>query len=430
MNRYIRAVNQSINKRSNYLVIFLLMLAGESIFLLPFVIPRIFRPTLMTALELDNTQLGNCFSVYGICALFSYFLGGFITDLVAPRKLMALALLLTGMGGLYMTTYPNYEGLLVLYGYWGVTTILLFWAAMIKATRIWGKEDNQGKAFGFLEAGRGAVAASIGFIGALLFAYLLAEGGDNQSLEEIRSAYNSVVLFASIFVLFVAFLVYFLLRVDAVNEDDVGDKKNPLSDYWMVLKNPAVFLLMIIILTAYVGYKSTDFIAQYANEVLGYSDAKSAQVGAIFLYLRPVTAVLIGIAADRMSANLWMKIGFIGAIIGASLFTFGVTSYNLYYDFIFSTVLLGMAIFGIRALYFALLKEGEIPIALTGLAVSLISVIGYLPDIFMGPLTGYFLDEYPGEQGFKMVFGFLMISSIIGLLASYLFHKTANSAKN
>ena len=71
------------------------MLSGESIFLLPFVIARIFRPALMSTLELDNTQLGNCFSVYGILALIAYFLGAFITDLVAPRKLMALALILT-----------------------------------------------------------------------------------------------------------------------------------------------------------------------------------------------------------------------------------------------------------------------------------------------------------------------------------------------
>ncbi|MBL4661990.1 MAG: MFS transporter, partial [Flavobacteriaceae bacterium] len=248
MNRYISAVNLNPKKRSNYLVIFLLMLAGESIFLLPFVIARIFRPTVLTALELDNTQLGNCFSIYGICALFSYFLGGFITDLVAPRKLMALALLLTALGGFYMATYPNYTGMLVLYGYWGVTTILLFWAAVIKATRIWGKEDGQGKAFGFLEAGRGLVAASIGLIGALLFSYLLIEGSENQTLLDIRGAYKTVVLFASSFVVFVAFLVYFLLRLDATDVISETEEKNPLSHYWEVLKKPSVLLLMLIIL--------------------------------------------------------------------------------------------------------------------------------------------------------------------------------------
>ena len=41
---------------------------------------------------------------------------------------------------------------------------------MIKATRNWGGLSSQGKAFGFLEGGRGAVAASIGALGIFIFA--------------------------------------------------------------------------------------------------------------------------------------------------------------------------------------------------------------------------------------------------------------------
>ncbi|GAK89178.1 transporter [Nonlabens ulvanivorans] len=51
---------------------------------------------------------------------------------------MAFSLFLTALGGIYMSTYPSYLGLSILYGYWGFTTIFLFWAAMIKATRVWG----------------------------------------------------------------------------------------------------------------------------------------------------------------------------------------------------------------------------------------------------------------------------------------------------
>ena len=57
-----------------------------------------------------------------------------------------------------------------LYGYWGCTTILLFWAALIKSTRLWGGEHTQGRVFGLLEGGRGALAAILGTIGAAVFA--------------------------------------------------------------------------------------------------------------------------------------------------------------------------------------------------------------------------------------------------------------------
>jgi MFS family permease len=70
----------------------LLVLAGESIFILPFVLARVFRPTVLDSFGLDNTQLGFCFSVYGIVALLSYIFGGFLADRFPPRKLIAVAL--------------------------------------------------------------------------------------------------------------------------------------------------------------------------------------------------------------------------------------------------------------------------------------------------------------------------------------------------
>ena len=118
--------------------ILLLILAGESIFILPFVLARVFRPTFLDVFGLNNFELGACFSVYGIVALISYLYGGAIADKYPPRKLIASALMLTALGGLVMASYPSYTMLRVLFGYWGFTTIFLFWGAMIKATRLWG----------------------------------------------------------------------------------------------------------------------------------------------------------------------------------------------------------------------------------------------------------------------------------------------------
>ena len=96
---------------------------------------RVFRPTVLETFSLDNTQLGLCFSVYGFVALLSYLFGGPLADQFPPRKLIAAALWMTGLGGLVYATFPGYTVLRILYGYWGFTTIFLFWAPMIKATR-------------------------------------------------------------------------------------------------------------------------------------------------------------------------------------------------------------------------------------------------------------------------------------------------------
>jgi len=69
------------------------------------------------------------------------------------------------------------------------------------------------------------------------------------------------------------------------------------------------------------------------------------------------------------------------------------------------------------------MQEGYIPLALTGTAVGLISVVGYTPDIFATPLIGYLLDQYPGMLGHQYVFMILVLFSILGLLASLRFAK-------
>ena len=141
-----------------------LVLAGEMIFGLPFHTARFFRPTLLDAFGFSNTQLGDVFAVYGVTAMLAYFPGGALADRFPARKLMGLSLLATAAGGLYMATFPGFPQMAVLYGYWGVTTIFLFWAAMIRMARDWGGSTSQGLAFGVLDGGRGLAAAGFALL--------------------------------------------------------------------------------------------------------------------------------------------------------------------------------------------------------------------------------------------------------------------------
>jgi len=80
-----------INKGS-FLNITLLILSGELIYMLPYVLARVFRPTFLDVFRLTNFELGSLFSVYGIVALLSYLYGGVLADKFLPRKLIALSL--------------------------------------------------------------------------------------------------------------------------------------------------------------------------------------------------------------------------------------------------------------------------------------------------------------------------------------------------
>ena len=187
-------------KKGSFLSLSLLILSGELIFLLPYVLARVFRPTFLEVFNLNNFELGSLFSVYGTIALLSYIYGGVIADKFQPKKLIAASLFFTALGGLVLVNYPSYFTLTVLYGYWGFTTVFLFWGAMIKATRVWGGSDNQGQAFAFLDGGRGLVAASMSSLGVLIFSAFLINDIESSNLMDRKEAFKYVILFSSFIV--------------------------------------------------------------------------------------------------------------------------------------------------------------------------------------------------------------------------------------
>ena len=85
-----------------------------------------------------------------------------------------------------------------------------------------------------------------------------------------------------------------------------------------------------------------------------------------------------------------------------------------------------LGIYGLRGLYYALFQESKIPLSITGSAIGFISVIGYTPDIFMGPLMGTLTDNFPGALGHQYVFGALAGFATIGLVATLLFKRVAS----
>ena len=91
--------------------------------------------------------------------------------------------------------------------------------------------------------------------------------------------------------------------------------------------------------------------------------------------------------------------------------------------FIISLIIVAAGTYAIRGLYFSILNDGDIPIALSGTAIGIVSIIGYSPDIFATPLYGYLLDTYPGIEGHQFVYFILAIFSIIGLITTLKFKK-------
>ena len=403
-----------------YLV--LLILAGEAVFILPYVLPRIFRPTVLEVFQMDNVQWGVNQSICGIVSLVSYFLGGPLADKYPPRKLIAIALWMTALGGLVFATFPDFGTLQILFGYWGFTTIFLFWAPMIKATRVWGGSTSQGKAFGLLDGGRGLTGALFGLLGVFIFSLFISENIDSAQFADRKEAFKYVIYCSSAIITIIGILTWFFMK-SGVDEREIQLEKISLKQIGTVLKLPSVWLLMVIILCAYTGYKITDIISQYANEVMLYDQVDSAKMGTFLQFLRPTVGILVGLIVDRFKITLWLVFSFVASIIGAVLFASGIIEPSATLLFFLSVIIIAMGVYAARALYFGVMQKGKIPLILTGTAVGVISVIGYTPDIFAGLAYGYLLDSNPGEIGYQHVFWMLTAFALVGGVAALIYHR-------
>jgi sugar phosphate permease len=401
----------------------ILILASELVFSLPFHLARFFRPAFLDVFNLSNTNLGDIFAIYGVMAMISYFLGGMIADKVSARKLMAVSLLLTASGGLYMSTVPSLLGMTLLYGYWGITTIFLFWAAMIKATKEWGGDYTQGKAFGLLEGGRGLLASLLSAIAIVIFASFLPTQINLASAAERLNGFRSIILFYSALTGIGAILVWTLLP-DSQTDANNKEFSINLKKLTQVLSNRLVWLHAGIIICAYSTYKGLDNMALYAYEVIGMNEVDAATLFTYASLTRPIAAIFAGILADRIIASRVILLMFCMLIFSFSSFIFidgsapwvTVVFINIFVTF--------FAVFAIRGIYFALIHEINTPSQITGTTIGIVSFVGFTPEIFFGSISGRILDANPGLVGHQNYFIFLTIIASIGIGTTWLLRKT------
>ena len=363
-------------------------------------------------------MMGMAFTTYGITALICYFPGGYIADKFNARKLLSLSLILTSLGGILLLFYNNFYFLCFIYGYWGITSILFCWSALIKATKIVGG-NRQGLSFGSLEAGRGLVAATLSSIAVIIFTSTFIKNINDNSFFVAFSPLKAVITFYSITTFIAGIVIWFYFKDESNNKSSIGLRVafKKIKKFYKI-----IFFQSLIVLTAYSSYKGIDYYSQFFYEIMNYSKEKAASTMSNLSYLRPVCAIFAGLIADKISATRLSIYLFITLTI--AFVCLGIISTIFYLEIlIMINIMISMAaVFALRGIYFCYLQETKIPTNIIGFSVGIISLIGFFPDVYIGPVFGYFLDTYTKVEAFNLCFLFLLILSLIGLYSSLKLH--------
>jgi len=397
-----------------WLTMALLCLSGGLIYWLPFLSEIYFVP-MQDAFGFSKTQIGILSGTFGFTSIIGYFPGGWLADRFSSRILISVALVITSAGGFVFSTLPSFEICVLLYSVWGLATACVFWSALIKATRKWGSKKEQGRAFGILEGGRNFVDMTSATILVFIFAW---RGGEDAALSE-------VILLLALLPLVLAILVWTGMKDDIAQGEDAQEHRSTpnAAEIIKVLKLPIVWLIAIIIMTAYTGLWGAIFFTPYATEVFDLGSVLGGAVGTGKLWIAFFAAIAAGFIADKIGCAKAVFGSFILMTSGFLVFGLVPGAPTLVPFLLINGALIAVAVYALRGIYFSLLEQGGIPLAVTGTATGIVSVIGYTPDIFMPVLGGMILDASPGADGYQNLFLVTAAFSFVGLMAAYIVYR-------
>lgn len=396
----------------------LLLAAGAGIiFQLPYIRETFYVP-IQNAMNLSNAQMGMLSSGYATVATISYFIGGAIADKFSARKLLTFSFLATGVLGLWFSTFPGFTVSRIIFVLMGVSTIITYWSACIKATRMLGTEEEQGRLFGLQEGLRGILNALLVFVMTAAFA---------RYTNEVAGA-AAAIRVCSVTVIVIGVLNFIFIE-DTKKEENSESALEVTKGLFKMLLIPRVWLLVGIIFTAYSVYGLIGYVTTYAQQFYGLTATTAATLGGIRYLLQGLGGIAGGFLADKLHSRIKVIIGgCIGLFLSfgayillpgeASLLTAVIVNFFIGLTFIYA----------VRSQYFAVHDDAKIPLHLSGRVSGIASALGYMPDMFMYTLVGSWMDNY-GRTGYNMTWAYAMVAAVLCIILTFILSKVVKDGK-
>ncbi|MEM5437462.1 MFS transporter [Paraburkholderia diazotrophica] len=418
------SIVQSASNAQRYVQLLLLVIAAGAIYPILY-LRQVYQPTMLEVFHISESQLGYLYSMLGTIFLLSYLPSGWLADRIAPRVLISFSLVATGVLGLLYSTAPSFDLLLLIFGGWGLSTGLTFWAAVIKRVTLIAGHDEQGRFFGFLDGGRGLVEAMLATIAITLFAWLTQTKGEPAAVGFRFVVYMYAFLCIGLGVL-LALVKDPSSQAEEVIRAQAEKRSNVVADLLTLAKIPELWLVAAIVFCGYQVFWATYSFSAYLHEgEIGLSVVMAGTITTLKLWMRPIGGIGGGFLGDRFSKVTVLIIALFLASISliGLIFAPKISSHVL---LVFLVLFIGVLTYAIRGLYWSLLDRCNVPVQTMGLAIGLISVLGYSPDVFLPLVNGYLTQTFPGVHGYQMYFGYVAAVSAVGGCAGLVLRNMLN----
>ena len=388
--------------RQTVYIFAVLILAAGTVYKVPY-LKSVFYDQMVSSLGVTHTQIGILSSVYAGVKMVLYIPGGIIADRLDTKKCLIFSLI---GESLLTAVYAMLPSMLILAAIQALMAVvnIFFWTSFIKSIRILGRDQSQGKIFGFSEGLRGITGSAATFIGLQVVSMFVEEG------RPIRF----VLWFYALYYFVVGLLIW---KIYPEHMESGNERCQNWRDYVEVFKRPAIWMVSLLIFTSYSLQVAFEYTTSYMTQVLG----ASAVLAGIVATLRDnvcgiIGSPLAGSWADRKKSPTQVALRLLLVEIVLCLLlimspeTTGAAIPVMVLILVFSTV-----IYGVRGVYYSTMSETGVPVTLTATATAAVAVFGYTPDMFMSLWCGRILDTHGYQEGYKQIFVLMLIFACLAV---------------
>ncbi|MEM7430761.1 MAG: MFS transporter [Pseudomonadota bacterium] len=405
--------NAELNTLQRYLRLAVIIIAAGAIYPLIY-LRQNFEITILETYGIDAFQLGQCYSLLGVIFVATYIPSGWLADRVKPSILMAFSLALAGLLGVWFASVPDFSALRWIFVGWGIATGLTFWVAHLKATMLLARREEQGRFLGTLDAGRGLYEAILATIVVGVFAYAINSLGESNA-----TALNRVIWIYVTCMLVLSPIVFFMLKESSTAK--IGSQTADINlwvDLRTILSKPEVWLCGFCILTGYQLFWATYSFSAYMETNYGLTAVAVGTITVAKLWMRPIGAAAAGFVGDFLGRERvlgWLLLTAAIALGGMVMMptTAGTTA------LLGIVLLIGFLTYAVRGIFWATLDSCNIDNRIKGLAIGIVSFIGYSPDIYLPLINGALVTRYPGKLGYDIYFTGIVVFGVLGAIAAW-----------
>lgn len=371
----------------------LLILAGGSIYPLVY-LRQNFEATILQVFDMSNAELANLYSMLGIIFVVGYLPSGWLADKFPTKYLISFSLALTAAAGLFYAQIPDKSTLVYVFLVWGFASVFTFWSALLKTVNLLAEQNEEGRFFGALDGGRGVVEAALATAAVAIFAFFVGDGTSANAQTE--AGFQAVVYMYCAVLIVLSVVLFFVLPGESEQSAGAEAGEAPESTFAAVrriLKIREVWVMMVALFCGYTLFWAYYYFSGYLTTNHAVTPVAAGVVTVIVMWMRPIGGFGGGYLADKLGKSRVLSAAMVVSALGLVALAIlpSGSAIGLVYALI---VFVGLFVYVIRGIYWSLLEDCRVPVAATGIAIGLISLVGYLPDIFLPQISAAIYTSY------------------------------------